>query len=73
MCSTRLKSYYSPIGSGNLTPGGYRVPTAGQKAHLQLKSTQEFVMKVQTGIKAGQHGLEGVRITNKKPTGKGGI
>lgn len=30
-------------------------------------------MKVKTGVKAGQHGLEGVRITNKKPTGKGGV
>jgi hypothetical protein len=30
-------------------------------------------MKVQTGVKAGQYGLEGVRITNKKPTGKGGV
>jgi hypothetical protein len=30
-------------------------------------------MKVQTGIKAGQYGLEGTRITNKKPAGKGGV
>ena len=30
-------------------------------------------MKVKTNLKAGQFGLEGVRITNKKPTGKGGV
>ena len=30
-------------------------------------------MKVQSGIKAGQFGLEGVRITNKKPVGKNGV
>jgi hypothetical protein len=30
-------------------------------------------MKVKTGIKAGQFGIEGVRITNKKPAGKGGV
>ncbi len=28
-------------------------------------------MKVKTNIKAGQHGIEGVRITNRRPVGKG--
>jgi hypothetical protein len=50
---------------------GYRVCRHG--ACKQQKSYAEFKMKVQTGIKAGQYGLEGVRITNKKPTGKGGV
>jgi hypothetical protein len=30
-------------------------------------------MKVKTNLKAGQFGIEGVRITNKRPTGKGGV
>ena len=30
-------------------------------------------MKIQSDLKAGQYGLEGVRVTNKRPTGKGGV
>jgi hypothetical protein len=30
-------------------------------------------MKVQTGLKAGQFGLEGVRVTNRRPVGKNGV
>ena len=49
----------------------FLIEFAGTVSASNLANDQEFTMKVQTGIKAGAHGVEASHGGKPRPIGKG--